>query len=1385
MVSEKGFKFSIIMAIYDCENYLNQTIDSVINQCFDFKDNVQLILVDDESTDSSKEIALKYQKEYPENIIVLSQEHSGVACARNIGLKHATGDYINFLDADDYISENTLAEVNAFFSQNDCEVAAIPINYFERENKPDHFNYKFEKTQIIDLISNPNNPQFSISSVFIKADAMPNEFNTELICSEGILFLYSILVKNPQLGVLSDPTYYYRKRYNLSAISDSIQFKKEYYMHRLRNFHLKLIEISKNDSEVPKFIQYLLIYDLEKIITQEDYFMCDSEAEKEELISLLKEIMSYIEHEVIKNANMEDSLRYFFYNLAYDDLEVDFDNFNSVVMHNGVDIDNLYAPELIFRKFDFIDGTLKIKGFLNNYLDDEVFSIESITEFFNGKSERNLAQFIPDPSFRELKHSSIYQKLKYFTLDIPFNKNISKISFKVVYHKNGDITNYRDEDLIVFNPKIELKSEIPVLKDGLKKWDFEDSQIVCKNTHDFKFAVVMAIYNTEDYLDQSIGSVINQTLGFKENIQLILVNDGSEDSSEEICLRYQEEYPDNITVITQENAGQAHARNNGFEMVRAKYTNFLDSDDYLEENALKEAYEFFEKHYDETDIVSMPIIFFEKESGDHMLNNKYSSSRIIDLTKDPNNPQLHSNSAFFKTDVFARFKFATNVVSSEDVIVINKILMEKKTLGVIDTSKYFYRKRFDESSTLDIVTTKKEFFTDKLRDYYLHLFNYALSKDGEIPDFLKYTLAYDLQWVLKEDLTILNNQERKEFWHCLWQVIDYIDEEMILNNRFIRNEFTMRFFLSLKRNDLHAEYRDNNVLLEIGDHRCGNLASHNIWLDIVELRDGSLNLSGFLNSFFDVKNISIEGVKYYDTVAFDKFRAKPVRYTSRPHMTYLSVPFQFKNTFDLKIPLNEHEKCKIKLQINYHKDGDNENFAHGNVISVNPGLAFTDHVKMSKLSNYKADESHILYTEHNDFFIQPNTKKDLISFEEKNIEKLVRESENKKGKDLEIYNEIIELRTNYLKDLSKRRLFSRNKEIYLFQDRIDSADDNAYHLFKYAAKIKDNVKKYFVVSHDAKQFEELSKIGNVIEAGSFEHKSLILKADKIITTHPYDTQINPFFDGDNDERKLISGLLDYKIYWLQHGVTKDNISDWMRKYDKDLSLIVTVCEAESESFYEEGYGFDPQIVQNLGFPRFDNLKKNDNKQILIIPTWRKTITGNRHIFLNSPYYENLSSFLYSPKLLDMVNKGYKIVFRPHPELFKNIANTDEKFIDLFDIPNEIYLSRDESYQELLNNSSVLVTDFSSVFFDFAYLKKPVIYFHPENDPYHYEGSYFDYETMAFGKELGTTDEVLEKLEEYIENGCEMEDEYKKRVDDFFTYTDQNNCKRVYEWILEH
>ena len=441
-------------------------------------------------------------------------------------------------------------------------------------------------------------------------------------------------------------------------------------------------------------------------------------------------------------------------------------------------------------------------------------------------------------------------------------------------------------------------------------------------------------------------------------------------------------------------------------------------------------------------------------------------------------------------------------------------------------------------------------------------------------------------------------------------------------------------------------------------------------------------------------------------------------------------------------------------------------------------------MKISPLSYYKANDSHVLSVGSSAFYLNPSSPKAVKQLEKENIKLLENSRQDLNVLQFNKYNEIIKLREKYLSQFSKYS----SKRIYLFQDRIDSADDNAYHLFKYACKINDGIEKYFVVSRQSKQWDELSKIGKVVEYGSFDHKLLILFADKLITTHPYDTVINPFLEEDFDSRPLISGLLNYKIYWLQHGVTKDNISEWMSKFDKNLSLIVTVSDKESESFLEEGYGYSEDIIQNLGFPRFDNLEKNDVKQILIIPTWRKNITGNRGIFRSSEYFHNLDSLLHSDKLLAMADKGYRIVFRPHPELFKEIGDLEDNedcYIDLFDIPSEIHMSFEESYQELINNSSVLITDYSSVFFDFAYLKKPIIYYHPENESYHYGESYFDYETMGFGEISTTSGGVFDKLNEYIDNGCRMEDEYKRRVDEFFTYTDKGNCKRVWDWILKN
>lgn len=130
-----------------------------------------------------------------------------------------------------------------------------------------------------------------------------------------------------------------------------------------------------------------------------------------------------------------------------------------------------------------------------------------------------------------------------------------------------------------------------------------------KEDYKYKISVIVPVYNVEKYLEETIESVIAQTLGFK-NIQLILVNDGSPDNSEEICLKYKEKYPDNVVYIKQKNGGVSSARNNGILAAEGKYVQFLDSDDKVSKNAYKRAIDLLEKNED-VDFAILRMVFFK------------------------------------------------------------------------------------------------------------------------------------------------------------------------------------------------------------------------------------------------------------------------------------------------------------------------------------------------------------------------------------------------------------------------------------------------------------------------------------------------------------------------------------------------------------------------------------------------------------------------------------------------------------------------------------------------------------------------------------------------------------------------------------------------------
>lgn len=157
---------------------------------------------------------------------------------------------------------------------------------------------------------------------------------------------------------------------------------------------------------------------------------------------------------------------------------------------------------------------------------------------------------------------------------------------------------------------------------------------------------------------------------------------------------------------------------------------------------------------------------------------------------------------------------------------------------------------------------------------------------------------------------------------------------------------------------------------------------------------------------------------------------------------------------------------------------------------------------------------------------------------------------------------------------------------------------------------------------------------NIVPFGSLKHKLLYLYSDKIISSHVNHEWINPFF---YKNRKLFSGLTSFQKYFLQHGVTKDDVSIYLKKFSHNLHLFLTLSKYEYDSIFNGNYNYSKNVVQLLGFPRYDNLKNiNNKKQILFMPTWRSNLTKDN--FNNSIYFLRLNSLLNNKRLMEILKK---------------------------------------------------------------------------------------------------------------------------------------------------
>ena len=245
-----------------------------------------------------------------------------------------------------------------------------------------------------------------------------------------------------------------------------------------------------------------------------------------------------------------------------------------------------------------------------------------------------------------------------------------------------------------------------------------------------------------------------------------------------------------------------------------------------------------------------------------------------------------------------------------------------------------------------------------------------------------------------------------------------------------------------------------------------------------------------------------------------------------------------------------------------------------------------------------------------------------------------------------------------------------------------------------------------------------------------------------------------------------------------------------------MKLIVTAGKPEQRSFCDPHYAYPPDVPVLTGFPRHDNLihlqkKKPVEKKILIIPTWRKSIKGSYNPsttesiyfdgFKETEYFNFYNSLINDERLCSCMKEyGYTGLLCMHP-----IHST--QWVDFH--PNEVFHINhgNVDYQNEFVSSALLVTDYSSVFFDFGFLRKPVVYCQFDREEFFeehsYDEGYFSYEENGFGPVCYDLDSTVDSIIASIKNDCKNTKEYVDRIEDFYGFDDDNSCKRVYESIL--
>jgi glycosyltransferase involved in cell wall biosynthesis len=379
---------------------------------------------------------------------------------------------------------------------------------------------------------------------------------------------------------------------------------------------------------------------------------------------------------------------------------------------------------------------------------------------------------------------------------------------------------------------------------------------------------------------------------------------------------------------------------------------------------------------------------------------------------------------------------------------------------------------------------------------------------------------------------------------------------------------------------------------------------------------------------------------------------------------------------------------------------------------------------------------------------------------------------------------------------SSRQVLRRFEDAWVLMDRIHDADDSGEHLFRHLRRERPDINVWFVLEKDTPDWNRLRKEGygrRLVAFGSEQWKLLMLNCRHLVSSHADAAIVDP--------KEL--GFVDrpWRFTFLQHGVIKDDLSTWLNRKQIDLMVTSTIPEFESIVSDHTAYRSTELETVLTGLPRFDLLHRAAAEieparrdLVLVAPTWRNWLapplidgTQRRPLpgaeFFESDFYQRWTAVLSDARLAEACRRhGLTIGFLPHPNLHEVLESVE--------LPDHVRLLSfvGTHVQELFARGALLVTDYSSMAFNSAYVGRPVVYYQFDRarvlaGDHVGRAGYFDYERDGFGPVTTTHEEVVAAILASLDHGPMPVAPYDARIEATFPVRDGRCCERVTDAIL--